>query len=129
MATILENLGKMHIAVVTDKETKQGELGAALGELAVRAIMGGLGSDDWRKYMSLFADNAAQLQLLSEATPGEDSYLPHTRAYIVSNAVCAAGTDGATPANVDTQLAFAANNDPDGTVTKPEELDGLFPAG
>lgn len=127
MASIVENLGKIHIAVVTDKETKAGELGAAIGELAVRAIMGGLGSAAWRNYMSIFADNAAQLQLLSESTAGEDSYLPHTRAYIVSNAVCAAGTDGNTPANVDTQIGAAVPNAPDGTAKIPEELDGLFP--
>jgi hypothetical protein len=104
---------------VIDKETKQGELGAALSQLAVKAIMGGLGSADWERYMSVFADNAAQLQLLSHATENEDSYLPRTRAYIVSNSVCAPGTESPTAMGVETQIGNAAPNNVDGTVVSP----------
>jgi len=32
MGNILENIGKIHIAVVKDKETGDGELGQTLGE-------------------------------------------------------------------------------------------------
>ncbi|MBA3711710.1 MAG: hypothetical protein H0W76_04570 [Pyrinomonadaceae bacterium] len=115
---IIENLEKVHVAVVRDKVVpneagQKGELGKAIGKLAVKAIMGGLKSDDWKTYMSLFADNAEQLKLLTEETQGEDSYLPEARAYIVSNAVCAAGTNTFTAARVDTQLINIVNNNPD----------------
>lgn len=126
MASILENLSKVHVAVVVDKETKQGEFGAALSQLAVKAIMAGVGSPDWEKYMSVFADNAAQLQLLSHPTEGEPSYLPHTRAYIVSNAVCAPGTESPTAMGVDPQVANAVSNNVDNSVVSP--LADLFPA-
>jgi hypothetical protein len=132
MATILENLSKIHVAVVVDKETKQGELGAALSRLAVKAIMGGLGSPDWVKYMSIFADNAEQLQLLTQAAEDEEenentSYLPQTRAYIVSNSVCAPQTESFTAMGVNLRIADAAPAGVDGTVARPGELDGLFP--
>lgn len=122
---IIENLELVHFAVVRDKvvpnaQGKKGELGGAIGKLAVAAITGGIKSDEWKTYMSLFADNAAQLTLLTVPKDGEESYLPQARAYIVSNAVCAASTDTFTVARVDTQLANAlADNDPDGTVVKP----------
>src|SRR5215212_1380017 len=90
MGNILENIGKIHIAVVKDKETGDGELGQTLGEFAVAAIMGGIKSEAWKTYMSIYADNADQLKLLTEVGNPEDDYLSQTRAYIVSNAVCAA---------------------------------------
>lgn len=127
MGNIFENVGKIHIAVVQDKETRKGELAQALSALAVDAIMGGLGSEAWVRYMSIFADNEAQLRLLTEATEDEDSYLSRSRAYIVSNAVCAAGTNTATTNGVDRDLAFAVDdNDPDDTVNKPAAITDLL---
>ena len=125
---ILENLDKVHLAVVKDKvvpnaQGLKGTLGAKIGKLAVDAIMGGIKDPAWAKYMSLFADNADQLKLLTQPVEGEDSYLPEARAYIVSNAVCAAGTNTFTRARVSDQLATAvANNNDDGSVTKPEGI-------
>lgn len=129
MGNIFENVGKIHIAVVKDKETKGGQLAQALSALAVEAIMSGLGKPAWVKYMSIFADNDAQLKLLTQATEGEDPYLPRSRAYIVSNAVCAAGTNTATTNGVDRDIAGAvADNTPDNTVEKPAEIMALLDA-
>jgi hypothetical protein len=129
MGNIFENVGQIHIAVVKDKETKQGVLAQTLSTLAVKAIMGGLGSAAWKEYMSIFADNDAQLKLLTETTEDEDEYLPKSRAYIVSNAVCAAGTNTATTNGVDRAIGDqVANNEPDGTVNKPAAITALLTA-
>lgn len=130
MATILENLSKVHVAVVVDKETKQGDLGLAISQLAVKAIMGGLGSPYWVKYMSIFADNPEQLQLLTKVTENEEEvnpYLPHTRAYIVSNSVCAPATESFTAMGVDTRIAAAAPAEPaDANSTAESRLAALL---
>lgn len=129
MGNIFENVGQMHIAVVKDKEMRQGMLGIALGDLAVEAIMSGFGKPAWIKYMSLFAVNKDQLSVLTETQPGEgpDSYLAHARAYIVSNAVCTIGTNTATTNNLDRQIGGAtANNNADGQVAKPAGFDELL---
>jgi hypothetical protein len=129
VGNIFENVGKIHIAVVKDKETKEGQLANALSTLAVEAIMGGLGSDAWVKYMSVFADNEAQLKLLTETAEGEDPYLPRSRAYIVSNAVCAAGTNTATTNGVDKSIAIAVDdNTPSDAVKKPDSIIDLLAA-
>jgi hypothetical protein len=129
MSSIFENAGKIHIAVVKDKETGQGNLALALSALAVRAITKGPGSEEWKSYMSLFADNAAQLTLLTVPQDGEEFYLTKSRAYLVSNAVCAAGTNTATTNGVEkTNFSAVADNNPDGTVTKPAEIAEMIAA-
>lgn len=104
MAKILENLKKVHAAVVADRITNQpSPLGAALNKAAVAAMMGGLGSDAWRQYMAIYADNDDQHTRLSQMIPDEANkapYLAQLRAYIVSNAVCFPDTN----AFVDNQL-------------------------
>lgn len=118
--TIMKNLEKVHAAVVVDKAKAEGQLGESIGILAVEAIMKGIKSDEWKTYMSLFADNAEQLDRLTVETPGEGTYLRQARAYIVSNAVCAAGTNTFTGARVDERIDDGVNSeDPDGTVSKP----------
>jgi hypothetical protein len=116
--SILNNLEKVHAAVVVDnfKGKPKGALGEKLGVLAVKAITGGIKSAEWKSYMSLFADNAAQLNLLTVPTDGEDSWLPQSRAYIVSNAVCAAGTNTQTGNRVDTRMGTGLDETPDGTI-------------
>jgi hypothetical protein len=93
MSTIYDNLKKAHAAVALDNAKGTGQLGADIGELAVAAITGGIESPAWKAYMSLFADNEEQLQrLISYPPPEQEPYLMRNRAYIVSNAVCAADT-------------------------------------
>jgi len=116
--SILNNLDKVHAAVVVDKMkgVPKGALGEKIGVLAVDAITNGIKSAEWKSYMSLFADNAEQLNLLTVETPGEDGWLPQARAYIVSNAVCAAGTNTYTGARVDGRIGNGLDETPDGTV-------------
>ena len=92
MAKIMENLEKAHVAVVIDT-FKGGNLGVRIAALAIKAVNGGIGSQDWKNYMSLFADNEEQLNLLTtEEVPADKPYLLQSRAYMVSNAVCDAAT-------------------------------------
>lgn len=106
--SILKNLQRAHAAVAVDtvKGTPPGALGKALSNAAVKAITKGLGSDEWRSYMAIFADNAAQLERLTvQKPPGqEDDYFPLLRAYIVSNSVCDIGTNTNTVNRVDARI-------------------------
>lgn len=100
--SILKNLEKAHAAVVVD--TLKGSpllLGKKLGNLAMTAIEEGIKSDAWREYMKHFANNETELaRLTTPELDGEKDYLPQFRAYIVSNALCDAGTDTNTPIRV-----------------------------
>lgn len=99
---IREKLLRVHVAVILDKIQGGGMLAGDIGQSAVKAITKGLGSDEWKEYMALFADSADQLKrLTTDASDGANSWLPHARAYIVSNAVCAAATDIATHKGLD----------------------------
>ncbi len=131
MGNIYENIGKIHVAVVKDKEERNAKLAQALSALAVKAIMAGFGKPEWKTYMSLFAENEAQLSVLCEIQPDEDedSYLPQSRAYIVSNAVCAAGTNTATTNGVDRSIAGAVANNATEQVTldrRPAHITALL---
>ncbi|MET0648057.1 MAG: hypothetical protein ABW208_15685 [Pyrinomonadaceae bacterium] len=136
MASIIEKVGEIHIAVVKDKELKNGALADALSKLAVEAIMEGFGKPAWLKYMSIFADNTDQLKLLTERQGNpEPDYLPKVRAYIVANAVCAAGTNTATTNGITKEqkaMLVASVNNVTGAgttaVTRPAEITSLLPA-
>jgi hypothetical protein len=98
---IIRNLEKMHVAVVMD--TFNGsvkKVGQNLTEHAVAALLNGFGSPEWKTYMSLFADNEEQLKRLTEVSPNDKAYYAESRAYIVANAVCGAGTTGQTGQDV-----------------------------
>jgi hypothetical protein len=104
MAKIMDNLEKAHVAVVIDT-FKGGNLGVRIAALAIRAVNGGLKSQDWKNYMSLFADNEEQLNLLTtDQVPADKPWLERSRAYMVSNAVCDAATTTETGFRVDTDI-------------------------
>lgn len=98
---IMKRLLKVQAAVAVNKVEGDGSLGVAVGDAAERAMIGGMKSDEWKVYMSLFADSADQLRRLTttELDAVDDdhaNYLPRIRAYIVANGICAPGTDAAT---------------------------------
>ena len=94
MASILQNLRKVHAAVVA-QQIKNGRspLSQALNAAAVEAATGGISSDAWKSYMAVFADNPEQFSRLTEPQDGEEAYLKQFRAYIVSNAICTPETN------------------------------------
>jgi hypothetical protein len=116
--SIFKNLEKVHAAVVVNNVKGKGQLGAQIGALAVKAIMGGIKSPDWNAYMSLFADNADQLKLLTVETVGEEDWLAQQRAYIVSNAVCAGETGTFTSSRVRTDFGAALSETLDAATIK-----------
>lgn len=94
---ITQRLVKVQLAVLYDKVHGGGEFGDRVGKAAEDAMVGGMGSDAWKRYMSLFADSSDQLKRLTTTElDGEDPYLSRIRAYIVANGVCAPGTDAKT---------------------------------
>lgn len=112
MGKIMDNLRKAHAAVAVDNAVGSGKLGTDIGQLAVEAITGGIQSEAWKAYMSLFADNPAQLERLTSDPPpaAEQDYLPQLRAYIVSNAVCAADTGTFVADRVDDRINGAVSD-------------------
>jgi hypothetical protein len=101
---ISKRILKVQAAVLADKiDGEPLKLGRKVGDAAEAAIIGGITSDAWKSYMSLFADSADQLKRLTtnelDATADDKIYLPRLRAYIVANGVCAPGTEAATMKN------------------------------
>jgi hypothetical protein len=119
--SIFKNLQKAHAAVAKDT-FNSGDLGIRIGQLAVQAVIKGMDSQQWKDYMSLFADNEAQLNRLTVATLDEPSYLPQTRAYIVSNSICDAATGVKTHNNVDLRIDNELPVEPDGKIVRPFDI-------
>jgi hypothetical protein len=121
---IYASLHRVHAAVVLD--TFRGaplQLGDKIMKLAIAALEGGIGSDAWKNYMSLFADNEIQLSRLRGADGNNADYLKQFRAYIVTNAMCDASTDTKTGLRVDERIDdLIVDDDPDGTITKPIDI-------
>ncbi|MDT5271116.1 MAG: hypothetical protein QOH49_3302 [Acidobacteriota bacterium] len=112
---IRDRLLLVQAAVAVDKVKSTGDLGTKVGNAAEAAMLGGIASDAWKAYMSLFADSADQLKRLTTTEldgEGTDEavYLPRVRAYIVANGICAPGTDAITVKNL---MGINANIDSD----------------
>ena len=101
--TITDNLKKAHVAVVIDT-FHGGNLGYRVGQLAIKALTGGINSTAWENYMRLFADNEQQLDRLIKQTDDDEDWLIQSRAYMVSNAICDAQTKTDTGHNVMTAI-------------------------
>ncbi|HEX5708088.1 MAG TPA: hypothetical protein VFX96_12375 [Pyrinomonadaceae bacterium] len=116
---IFENLQRVAAAVALD-DLSGGTFGERVKNAGIDAVMGGINSEAWKKYMSLFADNAEQLKLLTTPDPENDpSYLPQSRAYIVTNSICGTITGTRTHLNVDRDIDENLSTDDDGTVVRP----------
>lgn len=89
--SIKANLERTQLAVKKDI-ANGGDLARRIGDAAVAAITKGMNSDEWKRYMALFCDTKAELAQLTAVRGSDLSYMPKMRAYIVSNAVCAADT-------------------------------------
>jgi hypothetical protein len=89
--SIKKNLQRTAAAVAVNI-VNGGDLADRLGEAAIKAIMKGMDSDEWKQYMALFCDNKNELAQLTVERPTDESYMRHMRAYIVSNAVCIGAT-------------------------------------
>ena len=124
---ILEKLQRLNTIVTNDRDhgTPPGLLGKQLSLAAVAAITNGIKSEDWKQYMSLFADNAAQLERLTVPKPTDEDYLPLFRAYIVSNAVCDITTTTNTANKIDERVDKNLNSDVDNQVVRPFVIPGL----
>ena len=119
---------------IVKKDNEQGfapeppqALSRRISDAAVAAVTNGIKSEEWRQYMSLFADNAQQLERLTVPQEGEPEYFRLMRAYIVSNAVCDAGTNAHTANKIDGRIDQGLSETTDSTVAaiRPFVIPGL----
>ncbi|MDQ3917269.1 MAG: hypothetical protein M3348_02095 [Acidobacteriota bacterium] len=111
--SILKNLQRVAAVVAVD-DLSGGNFGELVKNAAIEAMVGGLGSQAGKKYMSLFADNAQQLARLTTPDPANDpDWLPQSRAYIMANAVCGTITGTRTQLNVNAKIDDNLSEAPD----------------
>ena len=113
--SIIKNLQKTAAAVALST-LNGGDLADRIGEAAIKAITKGMGSDEWKQYMALFCDTKEELAQLTLVRPTDKGYMPHMRAYIVSNAVCVGFTGTRTGNGVTEDV-----EPPEGAVVEDEE--------
>jgi hypothetical protein len=117
MSTILQRLTQTGVAM--KKAEHKDKLGLKLKQASIKAMMAGIGSNEWKSYMSLFADNAAQLTRLTVPAKNEDPWLPEARAYIVANSVCGADSTTQTSLRVDALIDDNLNANGDDSIVDP----------
>ena len=122
MTTILKRLQKTDAAM--QNAAIRDQLGFDLKRAAIKAMMNGIKSDEWISYMSLFAENAEQLNRLTVPQAGEDSWLTESRAYIIANAICGADSTTRTSLRVDDDIDDNINALADETIVDPDQPHG-----
>ena len=134
MSTIRERLNQTGAAM--NNAAFRVQLGMRLKQAAIEALTGGIGSEKWNEYMSLFASNQQQLTRLTVRAEGEDWRVTESRAYIVANAICGADSTTQTSLRVqgviDADLAAGGDNtileadqpDANGAIKRPFTIPG-----
>src|ERR1044072_3468601 len=117
MSTILQRLNQT--AVAMKKQEHKAKLGFQLKQASIKAMMAGIGSPEWKSYMSLFADNADQLTRLTVPVAKEDPWLAEARAYIVANSICGADSTTQTSLRVDALIDDNLNPNMDQSIVDP----------
>jgi hypothetical protein len=91
--TITGKILESHNRIIADTTGAGKTEAKRLGDLAIDAILGGIGSSEWRKYMINFASTSNQLARLSGDDDFKDEeYGAETLAYIVANSTCTIDT-------------------------------------
>ena len=119
--SIRKNLERTAAAVAVNS-FNGGDLADRISEAAVEAIMKGIGTHEWNKYMALFCDTKEELAQLTVVRETDDYYMPKMRAYIVANAVCAADTGTETAAGVNASVEPPAGVGAPAGTDDPEAL-------
>ena len=95
--SILDNVTRKMGQILAD----DGTLGKQNQQLAIAAIVGGLGSPAWETYMAQYVDRDDQglpddprqlMRLMGTDDTAGNQQMQEARAYLVANAVCAQGT-------------------------------------
>lgn len=127
MSSIKDRLDQTGAAMKTAEFRVQ--LGFKLKQAAIEAMMAGIGSPEWKSYMSLFADNTEQLNRLTVRAQNEELWMLESRAYMVANSICGADSTTQTSLRVDAliddQLAVASDNQ----IIDPPENGAVIPEG
>jgi hypothetical protein len=119
----MQNVKRVQRAIVHSASLKD-NLAAQVKAVAVKAVRGGKDSDDWKKYMAIFADNEAQLQrLLGNDALANESWFPETTAYLVSNGVCTTPSSLRFTDNIDEHIDDDINDTTPGSLSVPKALD------
>lgn len=120
--SIIGNAKKVAAAVAQGNVTGD-TFGGDVKAAATKAIFGGIQSQDWEDYMTLFADNAAQLQRLKGADAQANvSWVRDSIAYLAADGMCGATTTGIIANNLDARLDDGLEEAADGTITKIFEI-------
>lgn len=106
--------------VVKANHASGGTLGADIQRLSFGAIQHGIASRAWAKYMSIFADNTAQLKRLT----GEDDlanvgYVKESCAYLVASGPCGGMTPTFFSEFMSPDIDQGLPEEPDGTIIRP----------
>jgi hypothetical protein len=81
------------IEQIQDRIKNEPGFGDELRTLAIKAMYGGIQSDDWKAYMGFFASSPPQLMRLTTFDGDQFPYVRQARCYLVANAMCLPGTD------------------------------------
>ena len=112
MTKIIDKMDDIHLAIYKDPEGAGGDLAEKLQELAFPAVVEGLGSPEWEKYMSEFVSTPAQLARLmgNEEVFNNNSWAKQTLAYIVANSTCGIETTTGTRKNLTPEMIFSLDD-------------------
>jgi hypothetical protein len=72
-----------------DAASRDKDLAKKLRDQSIEAILAGLGSPAWERYMNNFAENPQQLnRLMARDEHSRDEYMKDALVYLVANGVC-----------------------------------------
>lgn len=127
MATIKQNAEKLRDVIAQEKDRDGSTFIDDLRAAAAAAIRAGVGSEPWKRLMTIFADNPQQLAVLTAKDndpmfTDPNSQVGYTRvvsAYLAGGIMCTSETSVHLPQSIDPRIDFQFPSDgPDATFQK-----------
>lgn len=114
---ILERIALVQAALVAQGTTTT--LHFELSDAAIKATRGGIVSQDWADYMTVFADNEQQLKRLTgKDDQAEEDYVKVSSAYLVANGTCGGHSPTGLHLFIDARIDEDLPVEPDGRVRR-----------
>ena len=112
---IMERIALVQAALI--EQGTETTLHFDMSDAAIKATRGGITSADWIGYMTVFADNEAQLaRLIGKDDQANESYVKVSSAYLVANGTCGGHSPTGLHMFIDPKIDDGLSPTPDGKI-------------
>lgn len=127
---ILDRAAAISAFLTKDKEKAGGTKALPMQQKAIKAILGGIGSEAWRDFMTILASNEDQLKRLTgKDDKANELYVRESSAYAAANSTCGGQTPDRLPQFLDPRIDDGLPTETDPNFVRVLDFELTLPVG